>query len=147
MIAQALSLHLARPTEEIRVVHNPENPERPMVEVKTAEEVEKELESRGFAEGEFIDPKEAPVNVAERLGYRCAELRRLLVAQGGFLPQVRPRQDRPGESHARTTRSGTSSEALSRSPWARWAEDASGSRPPGRGSARRRSWCSSARAR
>jgi len=72
MTAQALALHLARPTEEIRVVHNPENPERPMVEVKVADEVEKELESRGFAEGEFIDPKEAPVNVAERLGYRCA---------------------------------------------------------------------------
>ena len=31
MIAQALSLHLSRPTEEIRVVHNPENPERPLV--------------------------------------------------------------------------------------------------------------------
>ncbi|HUV62055.1 MAG TPA: ATP-binding protein [Thermoplasmata archaeon] len=72
MIAQALSLHLRRPTEEIRVVHNPENPERPMVEVKKGDDVEKEAESKGFAEGEFIDPKEAPVNVAERLGYRCA---------------------------------------------------------------------------
>jgi len=29
MIAQALSLHLPPVTEEIRVVHNPENPERP----------------------------------------------------------------------------------------------------------------------
>ena len=72
MIAQALALHLPRPTEEIRVVHNPENPERPMVEVKVTEEVEKENVSKGSAEGEFIDPKEAPVNVAERLGYRCA---------------------------------------------------------------------------
>ena len=72
MIAQALALHLARPTEEIRVVHNPENPERPMIELRTDAEVEKELESRGFAEGEYIDPKEAPVNVAERLGYRCS---------------------------------------------------------------------------
>ncbi|UCE80986.1 MAG: ATP-binding protein [Methanobacteriota archaeon] len=72
MIAQALSLHLHRPTEEIRVVHNPENPERPMVEVKKGDDVEKEAESKGFAEGEFIDPMEAPVNVAERLGYRCS---------------------------------------------------------------------------
>ena len=72
MTAQALSLHLHRPTEEIRVVHNPENPERPMVEVKASDDVEKEAESKGFAEGEFIDPKESPVNVAERLGYRCA---------------------------------------------------------------------------
>ena len=34
MIAQALSLHLSPPREEIRIVHNPENPERPTVEVK-----------------------------------------------------------------------------------------------------------------
>jgi ATP-dependent Lon protease len=72
MIAQALSLYLSRPTEEIRVVHNPENPEKPLVEVKGFEEVTKEMESKGYAEGEFIDPKEAPVNVAERLGYRCS---------------------------------------------------------------------------
>jgi ATP-dependent Lon protease len=72
MIAQALALYLHRPTEEIRVVHNPENPERPMVEVKRSDEVKKESETKGSAEGEFIDPKEAPVNVAERLGYRCA---------------------------------------------------------------------------
>jgi ATP-dependent Lon protease len=71
MIAQALSLYLSRPTQEIRVVHNPENPERPLVEVKGAEEVGRESQSKEFAEGELIDPKNAPVNVAERLGYRC----------------------------------------------------------------------------
>ena len=71
MIAQALALHLSRPTEEIRVVHNPENPERPSIEVKRADEVRKEVESKEFAEGELIDPKNAPINVAERLGYRC----------------------------------------------------------------------------
>ncbi|MBN1109338.1 MAG: ATP-binding protein [Methanomassiliicoccales archaeon] len=71
MIAQALSLHLLRPTQEIRVVHNPENPERPFVEIKGAEEVGRESQSKEFAEGELIDPKNAPVNVAERLGYRC----------------------------------------------------------------------------
>jgi ATP-dependent Lon protease len=72
MIAQALSLHLGRPTEEIRVVHNPENPERPTIEVKKAVDVLKESESMESAEGEIVDPKEAPVNVAERLGYRCS---------------------------------------------------------------------------
>lgn len=72
MIAQALSLHLPRPTEEIRIVHNPENPERPAVEVKKADEVMREMESIGSAEGETIEPKEAPVNVAESLGYRCS---------------------------------------------------------------------------
>lgn len=72
MIAQALSLHLLRPQEEIRIVHNPENPERPFVEIKRTADVLRERESRNFAEGELIDPREIPVNVAERLGYRCS---------------------------------------------------------------------------
>ncbi len=71
MIAQALALHLPSPKEEIRVVHNPENPERPMVEVRGREQVLKEVAEMKGAEGELIDPKEAPINVAERLGYRC----------------------------------------------------------------------------
>ncbi|MCX6657154.1 MAG: ATP-binding protein, partial [Euryarchaeota archaeon] len=87
MIAQALSLHLSRPTEEIRVVHNPENPERPLVEVKGLDEVTRELESKGYAEGEFIDPKEAPVNVAERLGYRCASCGTYSSPKDSFCPK------------------------------------------------------------
>ena len=87
MIAQALSLHLQRPTEEIRIVHNPENPERPIVEVKKDEYVLKENESRGFAEGELIDIKEAPVNVAERLGYRCPNCGEYSSPHDAFCPK------------------------------------------------------------
>ena len=71
MIAQALALHLPPPSEEIRVVHNPQNPERPLVEVRTAEEVRREEEEMRVAEGKLIDPREAPVHIAEKLGYRC----------------------------------------------------------------------------
>jgi ATP-dependent Lon protease len=71
MIAQALSLHLPLPTNEIRIVHNPENPERPLVEIKEQSEVIKEEREMKGAEGELVDPKEAPINVAERLGYKC----------------------------------------------------------------------------
>ncbi|MCK4455015.1 MAG: ATP-binding protein [Thermoplasmata archaeon] len=71
MIAQALSLHLPRPTNEIRIVHNPENPERPLVEIKEGPDVVREEREMKGAEGELIDPKEAPINVAERLGYKC----------------------------------------------------------------------------
>jgi len=71
MIAQALALHMPPPDEELRVVHNPENPERPLVEVKKRDEVAKEDIQREGAEGDLIDPKEAPVNVAERLGFKC----------------------------------------------------------------------------
>jgi ATP-dependent Lon protease len=72
MTAQALALHLERPHSEVRVVHNPENPERPTIEVMSREEVYRDREVARAVEGELIDPKEAPGSVAERLGYRCA---------------------------------------------------------------------------
>jgi ATP-dependent Lon protease len=71
MTAQALALHLERPRTEIRIVHNPENPERPSVEVVGREEVYREHEALRTTEGELIAPTEAPASVAERLGYRC----------------------------------------------------------------------------
>ncbi len=71
MTAQALALHLDRPRSEVRIVHNPENPERPTVELVSADEVHRERETARSVEGEFIAPTEAPASVAERLGYRC----------------------------------------------------------------------------
>ena len=72
MTAQALALHLERPRQEIRVVHNPENPERPSVEVKGRDEVLVEREKARGLEGELLRPQDVPASVAERLGYRCA---------------------------------------------------------------------------
>lgn len=71
MIAQALALHIPQPTEEVRIVHNPSNPERPAVEVLSRDAVFAERERRQFVEGELLDPKDVPAHVAERLGYRC----------------------------------------------------------------------------
>jgi len=71
MTAQALALHLDRPRSELRVVHNPENPERPTVEIVPREEVHREREALRSVEGEMIAPTDAPAAVAERLGYRC----------------------------------------------------------------------------
>lgn len=73
MIAQALSFYIGRPNEEIRVVHNPQYPERPFVEIKTREEVMLEREEESSTSGTLIDPKDAPTSVAERLGYRCSK--------------------------------------------------------------------------
>ncbi len=72
MVAQALALHLKKPEEEIRVVHNPENPERPLIQVRTRETIIDEVEEEDISEGEIIDPKAAPVHVAEKLGYKCS---------------------------------------------------------------------------
>ncbi|MCI4319961.1 MAG: ATP-binding protein [Thermoplasmata archaeon] len=71
MTAQALALHLDRPRTEIRIVHNPENPERPSVEVVRGDEVHSEVERARAIEGELIEPTDAPASVVERLGYRC----------------------------------------------------------------------------
>ncbi len=71
MIAQALSFHLPPPTEEIVVIHNPQNPERPFVEIRTEEDVRKEEQELQYSQGKLIKPEEVPPNIAEKLGYRC----------------------------------------------------------------------------
>ena len=71
MIAQAISLHLPKPMSEIRVVNNPENPERPILEVVEESYVNEENISKADAAGELLTPEKAPPNVAERLGYLC----------------------------------------------------------------------------
>jgi ATP-dependent Lon protease len=72
MTAQAMSLHLPQPTEEVRVVHNPANPERPSVVVVRRDDVSRESQEMRGSEGELIAPKDAPANAAIKLGYRCA---------------------------------------------------------------------------
>jgi len=53
------------------VVQNPENPERPFVEVKTNQEMVHERKLRKTAAGELLNPAEVPIKAAEQLGYRC----------------------------------------------------------------------------
>ena len=128
MCAQALALHLPRPVEEIRVVHNPENPERPLVEVKVRDDVVKESIEREGAEGELIDPKEAPVNVSERLGYKCVHCGTYSSPKDRMCPKCsRPKA------------------AAGQQPLGNPFGDLLGG--PGNGSGRRRSSCTSARAR
>ena len=71
MIARALSMNLPAPSHEIRVVKNPENSERPFLEVLDREEVEKEENLKKESVGVLMRPEEAPGNVAEHLGYKC----------------------------------------------------------------------------
>ncbi len=73
MIARALSMNLPQPRQELRVVKNPESPERPYLEVLDREEVEREEAIRAESVGVLLEPPEAPANVAEHLGYRCKE--------------------------------------------------------------------------
>ncbi|SCG84929.1 ATP-binding protein [Methanobacterium congolense] len=72
LIAQAISFHLAEPQEEVTVVHNPERPERPFVEVKNRKEMETQQKNLERAEGDLVSPQDVPDAVAERLGFLCA---------------------------------------------------------------------------
>ena len=70
MIAQAIAFLLPKPTQEISVLHNPENPERPIVEVREADKIKSDMRhERGL--GKLVDVRDIPVIAAERLGYRC----------------------------------------------------------------------------
>ena len=76
MIARALSMNLPKPKQEIRVVKNPENAERPFLEILDEDQVHDEDKIRAGSIGKLLDPEEAPLNIAERLGYLCKTCRR-----------------------------------------------------------------------
>jgi ATP-dependent Lon protease len=71
MIARALSMNLPKPKHEIRIVKNPENTERPFLEVLDESQVTDEDAIRAESIGKLLEPSAAPRNVAERLGYIC----------------------------------------------------------------------------
>lgn len=73
MIAQALAVHLPVPNEQIFVLSNPEYPERPFIQMKTRSEVEDEEAQMRKTREVLISPVDAPVDVAEKLNYRCAQ--------------------------------------------------------------------------
>lgn len=73
MIARAISMQISKPKSEIRVANNPENPERPFLEVLSENEVQKENTSMAGASGKLLDPEKVQKNVAEKLGYCCSK--------------------------------------------------------------------------
>ncbi len=71
MLAQALALNLPKPTHEVRVMHNENEPERPLLEVVSKEQMENESACGPTTRGMMLSPKEVPFFVAEQLGFRC----------------------------------------------------------------------------
>jgi ATP-dependent Lon protease len=71
MIGQALGFYLPKPKQEVHVVHNPQNPERPFIEVFTEDEALALEAGRSVAGGELLPPENVPRKVAEQLGYLC----------------------------------------------------------------------------
>ena len=71
MIARALSMNLPTPKQEIRIVKNPENPERPFLEILDESQVLDEDGIRAESVGVLLEPSKVQKNIAERLGYLC----------------------------------------------------------------------------
>jgi len=70
MIAQAIASVLPKPKFDISILDNPENPERPIVEIRDENQVKKDKkQDRQF--GIEASPLDVPSFVAERLGFRC----------------------------------------------------------------------------
>ncbi|MFH1056362.1 MAG: ATP-binding protein [Candidatus Micrarchaeota archaeon] len=86
MLAQAIAFHLPKPTEEIAVLHNPEQPERPFVEVRNLDQVRKEEKLVETLKGKSASPAEVPAFVSERLGFRCRRCGRLSRASENSCP-------------------------------------------------------------
>lgn len=86
LLAQAISYQLPRPAQEVNVLHNPENPERPVVEVKTKESIEAERKLFRQMQGKVVSPKEVPSWVAEDLGFRCRRCAKLSSARKSGCP-------------------------------------------------------------
>ncbi len=86
MLAQATAYCLPKPEHEISVLHNPENPEHPIIEILSKEQILREKKLAKQLEGRLVDAREVPSFVAERLGYRCRRCGKLSRPQDGACP-------------------------------------------------------------
>jgi len=73
MLAQAIASTLEKPKQEVIVLHNPERPERPIVQARNSAS----KKASGKFACEAIDPQSAPAFVCEKLGFRCRRCARL----------------------------------------------------------------------
>lgn len=72
MIAQALANHLQAPQVQVSVVDNPSNPNKPVIEIMSRQQVERQGQPGASSFGEIVSPMEVPSFVAIRLGFRCS---------------------------------------------------------------------------
>jgi ATP-dependent Lon protease len=70
MIAQAIASVMPKPKFEISVLDNPENPERPIIEIRDESQIKKDKKEEKHL-GLEVSPLDVPTFVSERLGFRC----------------------------------------------------------------------------
>jgi len=70
MIAQAISSVLPKPKYDVSVLHNEKNPERPIIEIRSVEQIEKQSAPKNDV-GHVVSSDDIPFFVSEKLGFRC----------------------------------------------------------------------------
>ncbi len=70
MIAQAIAGVLPKPHYEISILDNPENPDKPIVEIRDGKQIKQDKRKEKQI-GAEVSPLDVPTFVAERLGFRC----------------------------------------------------------------------------
>ncbi|MCX8163148.1 MAG: ATP-binding protein [Candidatus Micrarchaeota archaeon] len=70
LIAQAIAQCLPPATEEISVLHNPQKPERPFLEIRTKDSINQKSSIQP-PKKLYLKPEEVPSFVSQKLGYLC----------------------------------------------------------------------------
>src|SRR3989344_2090513 len=70
MIAQAIATVIPNPRQEISILHNEERPERPVIEIREASQLDVQ-DKHPERPGQIVSAYDVPSFVAERLGFRC----------------------------------------------------------------------------
>lgn len=86
MIAQAIASVLPKPKYEVSVLDNPENQERPIVEIRDDGHIRKDKKKEQKV-GSEVTPIDVPTFVAERLGFRCRRCAALSPFTDAICPQ------------------------------------------------------------
>jgi len=86
LIAQAIASVITKPRYEVSVIENPENPERPIVEIRDESQIKKDRREEKQI-GTEVSPFDVPTFVSERLGYRCRRCSALSPFTDNICPQ------------------------------------------------------------
>lgn len=86
MIAQAVASVLPKPKFEVSVMDNPENPERPIIQLRDENQIKRDKKDEKQI-GTEVSPIDVPTFVSERLGFRCRRCAALSAFTEAVCPQ------------------------------------------------------------
>ncbi len=92
MLAKGIAQLLPKPKWQISVLHNEKKPERPLLKVEHFSELSNVEQQQPDNIGKLIPPTEAPIFVAEELGYRCKRCGELSLPNEEFCPSCGERK-------------------------------------------------------